>query len=871
MPRFSLCVTASFLIAAFCLSPRLQADPLDARPAGAQSDRAPFIDPMRPISEIGPNYAVFQWYTKTPCPTRLQVREGNLPVAVWHPQGQKPDLWAGANVRIIEGTNDSRTYHELRVTGLKPGRRYFYRLFDPQSRPTAQEETWGAVPPWRREWAVSTQGGKGKKTIIRVPIKVLLMPNVVNIASARKPDGTYLPLPTPLSPADITRIKNEYAETSRFLFLNSGMRYFADFQIFVDDRLQRWGDEPSDAPSAYRGLPVCRSYAGKDFDPPGGGTWTILDTQNVARVTSDPVVEAFPYPGQIEQAFPRRYNAARGTWEFYTSGGGTFGVDTLPTGVPARSQFLGGGDTAWLAAHEFHHQMEGQSALSLSNREDDRIVFDHPAPRRAPNDTDGGQAWNTAGRHGEHWDVLAFWDRTLTDAQWLRSYFGETITTNDADGDGVPDDDPRLPIDEKRLGSDKGKTATDGQMNDLAKAMLSTGIPAPLQPTWIKPADAQYARPNFRTVDTDGDGWPDSTDPYPFVPYAPFVWPATMTLDGNRNEWRNVPLSGRKEIGGMLVTYQQAHDEDAYYGLITVKGPWRSFSLTLDGGGNGVYSGPGVHGIRFTWAQDVPVLGTDFDPPLGFKATQSKEADGTTVFEFALPNRMREKVADWFWERGGREIGSALDVTAETGAVYSLWEPYHLFYARMLESSGRDPLPVASAPAELTRERATRTILPGSDASLKLHGEGWTKEGDTLRHAGANEATAFVSVPPVTEFEVWMRFEARQDGILATFTTDTSEDQVGAGRDYVAFVGGYANTVARFRLFGRENGDEKVALTPGEHTMQLTRRNGALWCLLDGKPLLYARDPDPKKPIDKIAVIGGYTGAQVIKEMRLRY
>jgi hypothetical protein len=52
--------------------------------------------------------------------------------------------------------------------------------------------------------------------------------------------------------------------------------------------------------------------------------------------------------------------------------------------------------------------------------------------------------------------------------------------------------------------------------------------------------------------------------------------------------------------------------------------------------------------------------------------------------------------------------------------------------------------------------------------------------------------------------------------------------------------------------------------------MQLSRRNGAVWCLFDGKPILYAADPDPQKTIDRLAVIGGYHGGQIVHEIRVR-
>src|SRR5207248_633644 len=139
---------------------------------------------------------------------------------------------------------------------------------------------------------------------------------------------------------------------------------------FIDDRWQRWGPEPQGATGLYKDLPLCRSYGGKDYTDPGGGIHTIVDTKDIAKVNAQPIVEAKPYSGQIEQAFPRRWNANLKKWEFYNSGGGTYGIDQWAQGFPARSQFLGGGDTAWLATHEFHHQMESRGQFSLAYRED---------------------------------------------------------------------------------------------------------------------------------------------------------------------------------------------------------------------------------------------------------------------------------------------------------------------------------------------------------------------------------------------------------------------------------------------------------------------------------------------------------------------
>jgi hypothetical protein len=835
------------------------------RVATPTGDAAPLLDPTRPVTMISKTSFALQYFTSAPCETRVQVREGDVPMVAWRPANQQASKPANSSWRVVDGAAGKRTFHTITVSGLKPGKRYFYRIYDPAAKPTAQEKNWGASPPWRREFAVSTQAPKGMKTIIHLPVKVLIMPNVINVTSAHDANGVIAPPPPKLTPQEIDLIKREYATTSRFFWVNSGMRLWVDFQIQVDDRWQRWSAEPPNVDAFYKGWEACRSYPNADFRGPGGGEFTIVDTKNPLKVNREPVYEERPFPGQIEQAFPRRWNNTAKKWEFYNSGGGTFGIDSFPQGIPARSQFLGGGDTAWLSCHEFHHQMESYGAFSLSHREDDRIVFNHYDARRREKQPDGSfreNTWSTSDRHGEHWDGMAFWDRTLTDAQWLRMYFGDTITVKDADEDGFPDDDPRLPLDEKRFGSSPKKKSTDGNLSDLQKVQLSTWAPSCLQSSWTKPP-FQAFKPNPTHPDSDGDGLNDDVDPYPLYPWLPFVWATRATVDGDDAEWTHVPPSGAMNEGGLNVVFRQSHDEAGYYGCFVLRGNWKRVYAVFDGEGKGVYSGPGAQGFQVLNNTNVEVRPVFGNAP-GLKWKAAKKTDGTTVFEFSFPNRGE---GIWYWTRGGREIGAAIDVFDNDGRGYSMYEPYHLFYCRMLEPTGRPPLP-AGAPTELTKEAASQVLLPG-DAALKLSASNWKLEGGALKHTGGDESAVYVEVPDVTAFDLWMRFEAKQDGILGAFCPGT--ERLSAGNDYIAFVGGYANTVTRMRIFGREEGDEDVRMTPGQHTMQLTRRDGNLWVLFDGKPILWAADPTPQKPVNRLAVLGGYGGEQVVHEIRVKY
>ncbi|GIV07272.1 MAG: hypothetical protein KatS3mg017_0474 [Fimbriimonadales bacterium] len=835
--------------------------------AASQGDTAPLHDPMRPVMEIGRDYVTLQYFTRTPTETRVQIRASNLPMTAWRPPDRRVDLWAGREVRIVHGEAGKRTYHRIRIAGLKPGTRYYYRVYDPDHQPTREERRWGANPPWRREYAVATLAPPGYKTVIRLPVKVLLTPNVVNVASAYQDPNNPAPPPPKMTEAELQRIQEEYAIAARYFWVNSGMRFWVDFQIFVDDRWQRWGEEPSQASGFYKGMPPSRAWAGVDFAGPGGGAFTIVDTQNITRANTAPVEETLPYAGQIEQAFPRRWNPQRQAWEFYNSGGGTLGVDGFPDGIPARSQFLGGGDTAWLVAHEFHHQMESFGAFSLANREDERIVFNHPEPRYRRKNPDGAVAmnpWNTAGKHGEHWNVMAYWDRQLSDAQWLRLYFGEAIIVRDADSDSLPDDDPRLPLDEKRFGADPKRAQTDGQMNDLRKAMLSTWAPAPLQFTFVKPA-WQSRIPNPRKTDQDDDGLPDTVDPYPLYPWQPFVWYARATVDGDPSEWEHIPPAGVLEQDGLKLTLKHCHDGDSYYVLFEITGDWERLYAGFDGEGQGVFASESVIFFEARNRGEVEARTLWRDAPgLQWKATRRR--DRTTVIELSIPNGGESR---WFWMGGGREIGVYADVYQANGAGYSLYEPYDVFYCIMQEPSGALPLP-AGAPTELQREAATRVFTPTQAEGLQL-GAGWEIRNGAWAYDGHEESHIRLTGLNATEFDLWVELEATQDAILAAFLPTTPETAMSAGRDYVLFVGGYLNTRTRFRIFGVETAESGQMMKPGRHTLQLSRRDGKLWALFDGKPILYARDPNPTQPIATLVIIGGYSGKQRIYEIRARW
>ncbi len=303
-------------------------------------------------------------------------------------------------------------------------------------------------------------------------------------------------------------------------------------------------------------------------------------------------------------------------------------------------------------------------------------------------------AWNTAGRHGGQWDVISFWDRTLTPNQWLRIYLGDAISVVDADNDGMPDEDARLPLDEKRFGSDPTKSATDGVMNDRQKAMLATWAPAILKSSWTKPQD-QLITADPRKTDSDGDGIDDGNDPYPLVPHPLFVWPIKTVVDGGAEEWKDVPLAGlfqrpvTKDVSPLKLEFKQSYDGKEYHGLLIITGDWKQAIVSLDDEGKGLFDGIGA--IEFSIKHDPKDAHALVVKPTGFGAPRltwktSVDDTGRRIVEFAIPNGGD---SEWFWHGGGREVGSTVEITDPTGRAYSIHQPYHLFYCRMLPAHGK--------------------------------------------------------------------------------------------------------------------------------------------------------------------------------------
>ncbi len=704
--------------------PGIEAGPPEFGPPGFDA---------RPVSHLDRTSAVLHWRTSAPCPTRLQIREGVLPATTPGEEG----AWDAP--RILEGSDRPSLDHAMLVEGLEPATRYFYRWFDPAAEPSDRERFLAAEPPWSREYAFATLPPEGKTSFVRIPMKVLLVPNAVRLSTV----GPEAPAPEPMPPEEIAMYEEAFRQSVLFYWVNSSMRYWIDIDFFVEPAWQRIGDEPEDLPDFYRGWPAARDGL-RVFDS------TDLENHEAAW----PLGEKKIYSAQAVVICERRWDPDAQRWFYQGSGGGTFGIDWMSWGdetqcpAPGRSTFLGGSDIAWLNTHEYHHQMESQYANSGLVREDDRVVFCHFAPRYvSPTDR---WKWDTAFAHGEHWDGIAWELRMLTTAQYFRNIFGEIDTAADADGDGIPDNDPRLPLDEVRLGSDPTRAATDSATPDMERLLGARWVPSTLtairkrvfNPGYeamrriaeglsvpaYSPGTGGYAWIDFRTDDADGDGIADGEDPYPIYPWRPVIVRATIEPDGDPADWEGIEPIGALTSRGISFTIRSALDPDnLYYGL-SIDGAFESILLHIDGDADGWYVGNDNLQLRIAPGDDGrPVLREavahlcgdrgwphfDRGDPVRWKEPETEKewifrrprryggtedvgfaagkTDDRWYVEIAVPNgtgRMPIQAGP------GHPIGLAAYVALPEGGSLSVYEPYTIFVAEVAKE------PESEAPAE---------------------------------------------------------------------------------------------------------------------------------------------------------------------------
>lgn len=615
--------------------------------------------------------------TRSPAPTQIQLRESPYPLVVDSTYAVE-GFGVSETVVIDEGKSKQ---HSITLTSLNPGTRCYYRLFMPDLR---------AVPSdgWTREYAVNTLASPGRTGFVRVPVRILLVANVVDpeglTGESYEPENTMdeagpdsIPIPQPTSPEDIEQYYLEsFREAQLFYWINSRMRYWVDIDLLVDETMYRAGGCPPDAPQWLEDLPQ------------------LKEEKSWGKVLREAGAENKLYYGEVVCQAERRWRSEKQEWFYRGSGGSTMGVKYWLDEPHGTSHFRGGSDVAWLFTHEFKHQVESQYRLSGLVREDDRMWFCHFAPRYDDPETDWIEwKWDTAADHGEHWNGIAWQLRHLTRDQYMRNYWGELRTAEDRDEDGIPDDAPELPLDEKRLGSSPEKTDTDGDgLPDMEELLASTWVRSPLVPV-RKRLFVPYIRPDLLGPDSDADGIPDGQDPYPIYPYSTTIPRETIKVDGGIADWKQSQTITFRHIGllptghSVDLTVRSCYNRNWLFYSLEIKTEHRGIDFLVDADADGALRGnDNIHirirptgslnkvQVRLCEAGSWPHMDEDLLRNRDILYAVRSLTDQQEI-EIGLPKR-----PDIGLElEPGEEIGLEVLIDLPEGTRVSVFEPYTIF------------------------------------------------------------------------------------------------------------------------------------------------------------------------------------------------
>lgn len=436
------------------------------------------------LVEVTPTSVVIEYDTRGAVPTVFEY--GPL-------EGPFSYLGSHAFPTRIEQTKALRR-HRVNLGGLEPGKRYVYRYLSSRSAYPRDHFCEARV--------VTTAPRSGQTAILDLTVHVALFTDVVELP---KPDelpkddqgNPIVPeKPGPMTPDEIARVKADLERGRGFYWVNSHLKMNLQFSyIEIGDHydgfpLSRYAYFPDEDRKKLEALLAAHGHDPRDT---GGGLIVIYGA--------------------------RHYDPPSKQWVLSGSGGNTWGSSYDGTGICV---FNAGGDTAWLFVHEYGHQLD-----MMANSFGERYHFNHF------HDND------LVGDYGSHWDGNAFIARTFTPDAYLANFYGTVRFVRDEDNDGVPDDDPRCPFDEKRFGTRSNSADSDGDgVSDLGEAMFSEWLTLDFE-TFDARTAKPYVRPKPYAADTDGDTIPDANDAFPLVPMWPGARRTDIVINGTRgdNEW----------------------------------------------------------------------------------------------------------------------------------------------------------------------------------------------------------------------------------------------------------------------------------------------------------------------------------------------
>ena len=358
---------------------------------------------------------------------------------------------------------------------------------------------------------------------------------------------------------------------------------------------------------------------------------------------------------------------------------------------------------AWTFVHEFQHALD----LVICGAQLPQMLHGHPYADSA----ESHFTWGHKGAQHFSWQacLLREFGANVLD---LRGARAEWLAIEDGDGDGLADDDARLPMDEARFGSDRGLPDTDGDgLNDLAEftADLYRGSD-PINP------------------DTDGDGLRDGQDPAPTVAIAARLpYAAAGPLVDGEADATYAPLFLHAYAGSALAP-PEARVEACWHedGLFLLARTPEAADLALEVDSspeNGYWEGGDTYLMRATRDGQVLFdgLGLEGEVP-GAQATWGK--DGLEAFIPAVIGQGVSNEINWGGKRrpedrtdglhlaAGRQVG--LNVTLVCDRWRALFTPnFELIPTTLAKSPADPPRPSLRYTPRLTREAVPTAVVSG--------------------------------------------------------------------------------------------------------------------------------------------------------------
>jgi hypothetical protein len=352
-------------------------------------------------------------------------------------------------------------------------------------------------------------------------------------------------------------------------------------------------------------------------------------------------------------------------------------------------------DIAWSFVHEMQHVF---ASLAAASEEPDPLPSGHFADDFGPL----GMLGSARGRPfdaGEAWDGAALLLASFDGIARIGAPWRRPLEVQDIDGDGLPDADARLPLDELRFGTDPLSPDTDAdELPDLAEA-----------------AAGLYRGADPHNKDTDGDGRPDGQDSWPLFNFTGIISKSRLP-----RFLASVPTPADPDSPPVLLA--ASWNEQALAFEILTDRPTDVF-LDLDGSGSlgrwesdvntgtskapasDVWAGPARITLRANTAPIGVFIG---DRPLpGAMVASEREADGTFRLLAVLPRRLGPGATDVSLPadaplvsglrlRAGTVLGLSLTVRPSRandpapfdpypadGSWTSLFDTHHLMDARL--------------------------------------------------------------------------------------------------------------------------------------------------------------------------------------------